>query len=187
MLGRIEDVGSEHGLKGAQAFGRWFAGMFFDKPHDFPSRTAAAIGRSICFFKQATARKWIPLHSEYKVHTNTTRPHLCRFFYDEINRFWQAFANKANRTKISLRLCVKSSGQTQEIVRVLRQRQCAAIFRHRITDVMRAVPHSKSNGCAGLPFGRGVAVHDGLLGRRDATDAEHDADRHQYGTFGGQA
>ena len=32
MLDRVEEVGSDNGLKSPQAFGRWFADMYFDKP-----------------------------------------------------------------------------------------------------------------------------------------------------------
>jgi hypothetical protein len=33
ILDRVEDTASENGLKRPQAFGRWFASMYFDKPH----------------------------------------------------------------------------------------------------------------------------------------------------------
>jgi len=34
ILNRVDDTGTEHALRPPQAFGRWFAGMYFDKPQN---------------------------------------------------------------------------------------------------------------------------------------------------------
>jgi hypothetical protein len=50
MLARIEDVGSEYGLKVPQAFGRWFASMYFDNPNDFSIPDGSGDGKVDLFF-----------------------------------------------------------------------------------------------------------------------------------------
>jgi hypothetical protein len=98
MLARIEDVGSENGLKVPQAFGRWFAGMYFDKPHDFSIPDGSGDGKVDLFF-QTTNGKEVDhyiLNTKFTHKYNAAAPVA---FYDEINRFWQAFANKANRNE----------------------------------------------------------------------------------------
>ena len=35
IFDRVEDTGAQRGLKSPQAFGRWFAEMYFDKPQNF--------------------------------------------------------------------------------------------------------------------------------------------------------
>src|ERR1035441_1951136 len=98
MLGRIEDVGSEHGLKAPQAFGRWFAGMFFDKPHDFSIPDGSGDGKVDLFFQTSNGKEvdHYILNTKFTQKYNAPAPVA---FYDEINRFWQAFANKANRNE----------------------------------------------------------------------------------------
>lgn len=98
MLGRIEDVGSEHGLKAPQAFGRWFAGMFFDKPHDFSIPDGSGDGKVDLFFQTSNGKEvdHYILNTKFTHKYNAPAPVA---FYDEINRFWQAFANKANRNE----------------------------------------------------------------------------------------
>lgn len=96
ILDRIEDTGSENGLKSPQAFGRWFAGMYFDKPQNFFISDGSGDGKIDLFF-QTTSGKEVDhciLNTKFTEKYKAPAPVA---FYDEINRFWQAFANKANR------------------------------------------------------------------------------------------
>src|SRR5450631_4040641 len=45
ILDRVEDTGAENGLKLPQAFGRWFAGMYFDKPQHFSIADGSGDGK----------------------------------------------------------------------------------------------------------------------------------------------
>jgi hypothetical protein len=96
ILNRVEDTGAEHGLKLPQAFGRWFANMYFDKPQNFSIADGPGDGKVDLFF-QTTNGKDV---DHYILNTKFTQTYSAAApvaFYDEINRFWQAFANKSNR------------------------------------------------------------------------------------------
>jgi hypothetical protein len=98
MLDRIEEVGSENGLKLPQAFGRWFAGTYFDKPHDFSISDGSGDGKVGLFFQTNNGKEvdHYILNTKFTQKYNAAAPVA---FYDEINRFWQAFANTANRNE----------------------------------------------------------------------------------------
>jgi hypothetical protein len=96
IVERIEDTGSENGLKLPQAFGRWFACMYFDKPQNFSISDGSGDGKVDLFFQTTDGRNvdHFVLNTKFTEKYNTPAPVA---FYDEINRFWQAFANRANR------------------------------------------------------------------------------------------
>jgi hypothetical protein len=96
ILDRIEDTASENGLKLPQAFGRWFASMYFDKPQNFSISDGSGDGKVDLFFQTSDGRnvEHFVLNTKFTEKYNAAAPVS---FYDEINRFWQAFANKANR------------------------------------------------------------------------------------------
>jgi AIPR protein len=96
MLDRIEDVGSKNGLKLPQAFGRWFAEMYFDKPQDFVISDGSGDGKVDLFFQTNNGKdiEHNILNTKFTKNYGTLAPVA---FYDEINRFWQAFANEANQ------------------------------------------------------------------------------------------
>jgi hypothetical protein len=96
VLDRVDDTASEHGLKLPQAFGRWFASMYFDKPQDFSISDGSGDGKVDLFFQTSDGRNvdHFVLNTKFTEKYNAAAPVS---FYDEINRFWQAFANKSNR------------------------------------------------------------------------------------------
>jgi hypothetical protein len=57
ILDRIEDTGSENGLKSPQAFGRWFADMYFDKPQNFSISDGSGDGKVDLFFQTTNGRE----------------------------------------------------------------------------------------------------------------------------------
>jgi len=96
MMDRIKDVGSVQGLAQPQAFGRWFVDMYFESPQDVFVSDGSRDGKVDIF---------LTTHSDETVqyqilNTKFTRKFGERApvaFYDEITRFWQAFANKPAR------------------------------------------------------------------------------------------
>jgi hypothetical protein len=96
ILDRVEDTGAENGLKSPQAFGRWFAGMYFDKPQNFSIADGSGDGKVDLFFQTSNGKEidHYILNTKFTEKYNASAP---VGFYDEITRFWQAFANKANR------------------------------------------------------------------------------------------
>ena len=96
ILDRVEDTASNNALKLPQAFGRWFASMYFDKPQNFFISDGSGDGKVDLFFETSDGRSvdHFILNTKFTEKYNASAPVS---FYDEINRFWQAFANKANR------------------------------------------------------------------------------------------
>lgn len=96
VLDRVEDTASENGLKLPQAFGRWFAGMYFDKPQNFSISDGSGDGKVDLFFETTDGRNvnHFVLNTKFTEKYNAAAPVA---FYDEITRFWQAFHNAANR------------------------------------------------------------------------------------------
>jgi len=97
-LDRIEEVGSENGLKLPQAFGRWFAGMYFEKPQGLFIPDGSGDGKVDLFFQTNNGKEvdHCVLNTKFTQKYNAPAPVA---FYDEINSFWQAFANRANRNE----------------------------------------------------------------------------------------
>jgi hypothetical protein len=96
MMDRIQDVGKIYGLKEPQAFGRWFAGMYFSNPTDFRSTDGSGDGKVDLFFR-ASENDSVESHVLNTKFTRNYDSPAPVSFYDEITRFWQAFANKAAR------------------------------------------------------------------------------------------
>ena len=96
MQDRIKEVGTESGLKHPQAFGKWFAATYFSNPQLFFCSDGSGDGKVDSFF-QITDGKEV---QHYVLNTKFTQTYGAAApvsFYDEITRFWQAFANKSNR------------------------------------------------------------------------------------------
>ncbi len=96
MMDRIQDVGKIYGLKEPQAFGRWFAGMYFSNPTDFRITDGSGDGKVDLFFR-ASENDSVESHVLNTKFTKNYDSPAPVSFYDEITRFWQAFANKAAR------------------------------------------------------------------------------------------
>ena len=96
MLERVREVGAENGLKAPQAFGRWFADMFFEQPRDFFYADGPGDAKVDLFFSTSNGRevRQHVLNTKFTENYNSTAPVS---FYNEITSFWQAFKNKANR------------------------------------------------------------------------------------------
>jgi hypothetical protein len=96
VLERVEDTASENSLKLPQAFGRWFAGMYFDKPQKFSISDGSGDGKVDLFFETTDGQSvsHFVLNTKFTEKYNAAAPVA---FYDEITRFWQAFHNAANR------------------------------------------------------------------------------------------
>lgn len=96
MLARIRDVAANKGLQLPQAFGRWFADMYFQSPHDFFISDGGGDGKVDLFFQTTNGSETdhCVLNTKFTERYNSPAPVA---FYDELTRFWQAFANKGNR------------------------------------------------------------------------------------------
>jgi hypothetical protein len=57
ILDRVEDTGAENGLKSPQAFGRWFASMYFDNPQNCFIPDGSGDGKVDVFFQTTTGKE----------------------------------------------------------------------------------------------------------------------------------
>ena len=96
MLERVHDVGVTNGLKDPQAFGRWFAEMYFPSPREFFIPDGSGDGKVDLFFgiSNGDGTEHCVLNTKF---TKTYSASAPVSFYDEVTRFWQAFANKGSR------------------------------------------------------------------------------------------
>jgi hypothetical protein len=96
MLERVDEVSAGSGLQQPQAFGKWFAETYFLNPHKFFCSDGSGDGKVDNFFEVSdrdVVRHYI-VNTKFTKRYDTPAPVS---FYDEITRFWQAFANKSNR------------------------------------------------------------------------------------------
>jgi len=96
MLDRVNDVSAESGLKPPQAFGKWFAETYFLNSQKYFCSDGSGDGKVDSFFEVSDGdevRHYV-LNTKFTKKYDSSAPVS---FYDEITRFWQAFANKANR------------------------------------------------------------------------------------------
>jgi AIPR protein len=96
MQDRVNDVSAESGLKPPQAFGKWFAETYFLNPQKYFCSDGSGDGKVDSFFEVSDGDEV----RHYVLNTKFTKKYESSApvsFYDEITRFWQAFANKANR------------------------------------------------------------------------------------------
>ena len=96
MLNRVRETSVEGGLKPPQAFSKWFAETYFLNPQKYFPSDGSGDGKVDSFFEVSdgsTVRHFL-LNTKFTEKYDAPAPPS---FYDEITRFWQAFANKANR------------------------------------------------------------------------------------------
>jgi hypothetical protein len=95
-LARIKETGQDKGLKIYEAFPVWFANMYFQRPFEIHTVDGTGDGKVDCFFKTNVGdrTKYHVINAKFSEDFGKKAPHT---FYDEITRFWQAFANKENR------------------------------------------------------------------------------------------
>lgn len=96
MLERINEVGVLTGLEPPQAFGRWFVDMYFEDPQDVFVSDGTKDGKVDLFFTTHD-EETVQHHVLNAKFTKKYNNHSAVAFYDEITRFWQAFANKPRR------------------------------------------------------------------------------------------
>jgi hypothetical protein len=96
MLKQVKYTADAHGDKMPQAFGRWFAEMYFPGVTNIAISDAAGDGKVdlLVTCQRGNAVQYQILNTKFT--ENYDRPSPVSF-YDEITRFWQAFENKANR------------------------------------------------------------------------------------------
>lgn len=96
MLDRVRESSQENGLKLPQAFGRWFADTYFLNPQKYFPSDGSGDGKVDSFFEISDGKdvRHYILNTKFTEKYDASAPVS---FYDEITRFWQAFANKANR------------------------------------------------------------------------------------------
>ena len=96
MLDRVNEVSVEDGLQPPQAFGKWFAETYCLNPQKYFCSDGSGDGKVDSFFEVSDGDEV----RHYVLNTKFTKKYDASApvsFYDEITRFWQAFANKANR------------------------------------------------------------------------------------------
>lgn len=96
MLSRVQEMSVEDGLKPPQAFAKWFAKTYFLNPQKYFPSDGGGDGKVDSFFEvsDGNAVRHFLLNTKFTERYDALAPPS---FYDEITRFWQAFANKANR------------------------------------------------------------------------------------------
>ena len=96
MLDRIREVGAENGRRLPQAFGQWFAEMYFEEPRGIMYADGPGDAKVDLFFTTSNGKevRHHVLNTKFTETYNATAPVS---FYNEITAFWQAFKNKSNR------------------------------------------------------------------------------------------
>lgn len=96
MLRRVHEVGASKGLRSPQAFGRWFAEMYFDNPQNIYISDGSGDAKIDLFFTTSNGKgvEHCIVNTKYTEKYDALAPVA---FYNEINAFWQAFANEGDR------------------------------------------------------------------------------------------
>jgi hypothetical protein len=97
MLERVNETHKEHLDGEPQAFGRWFAELFFMNPRDVFISDGAKDGKIDLFFKTDNGKTVLHhvLNTKFTKEFNKVAPPS---FYQEIKYFWQAFENTSARS-----------------------------------------------------------------------------------------
>lgn len=98
MMRRIKDTSDIHGDRMPQAFGRWFANMFYSGVTSITISDGSGDGKVDLFATCQSGRgvRYYILNTKFTTEYDKPSPVS---FYDEITRYWQAFENKANRAE----------------------------------------------------------------------------------------
>lgn len=96
VLERVKNVGNEKGIAEPQAFGRWFAEMYFQEPHEFFISDGSRDGKIDLFFKTNNGKS-VTHHILNTKFTETYNKLAPREFYQEIAYFTQSFLNVGQR------------------------------------------------------------------------------------------
>lgn len=96
MLGRVRETSQQSGLPEPQAFIRWFAELYFERPYGDSVPDGSNDGKVDYFFTThngSTVEHHV-INGKFTRNYNNSAPAK---FYEEISYFWQAFENRANR------------------------------------------------------------------------------------------
>src|SRR6266498_6075579 len=96
MLGRVKETQNEHLDAEPQAFGRWFAELFFMSPRDLFVSDGSKDGKIDLFFTTDDGKtvQHHVLNTKFTKEFNKIAPPS---LYQEIKYFWQLFENRAAR------------------------------------------------------------------------------------------
>jgi len=96
MMRQIKHTADRHGDRPPQAFGRWFANMYFQGVSQVKIPDGAGDGKVDILITCQIGDKirYQILNTKFTNEYSKSSPVA---FYDEITRFWQAFENKGNR------------------------------------------------------------------------------------------
>lgn len=97
MLSRVRETQKDHLDAEPQAFGRWFAGLFFMSPRDMFVSDGSKDGKIDLFFTTHNGKSVLHhvLNTKFTKDFNKIAPPS---FYQEIKYFWQAFENREARS-----------------------------------------------------------------------------------------
>jgi hypothetical protein len=97
LLERVKETKKEHLDAEPQAFGRWFAKLYFLDPRDIFISDGSKDGKIDLFFTTNNGKsvRHHILNSKFTKEYNKIAPPA---FYEEITKFWQVFENTAART-----------------------------------------------------------------------------------------
>lgn len=96
LIRRVRDTAALRGLNPPQAFGRWFAELYFQNPLELFISDGSGDAKIDLFFKASSGSKIEHhiLNTKFTENYDVLAPVS---FYNEITAFWQAFANSGNR------------------------------------------------------------------------------------------
>src|SRR5687767_1708865 len=96
MLNRVVETQKQHLEAEPQAFGRWFAELFFMNPQDMFVSDGSRDGKIDAFFTTHDAKAVFHhvLNTKFTREFNKLAPPS---FYEELKYFWQAFENREVR------------------------------------------------------------------------------------------
>lgn len=96
MLKQVKRTADAHGDHMPQAFGRWFANMFFAGVANVAISDGTGDGKVDLLVTRQEAKtvRYLILNTKFTGEYGRASPVS---FYDEITRYWQAFENKGNR------------------------------------------------------------------------------------------
>ena len=111
MMRRVKQTADIHGDRMPQAFGRWFANMYFPGVMKTTISDASGDGKVDLFVTCQVGKslRYQILNTKYTSEYDKGSPVS---FYDEVTRYWQAFENKANRADY-LKTAVRESFREQ--------------------------------------------------------------------------
>src|SRR5262245_12850887 len=93
IVNSVSETAVQHEQRLDQAFGQWFANLYFENPQGLYLSDGSRDGKVDLFFRAETSglKQHVVVNTKFTKTYNEPAP---RLFYDEVTRFWEAFANK---------------------------------------------------------------------------------------------